>query len=381
MKRLTGDDQERIIRSRALPAGFDFSHGLQPAMLEQQNLVPDVPRVGSIEANPYMAVAHAQTPVQQYEHRPVPPINMALVYRNPPFGMGTAGGSTNASPVSSVNEGTAFSGNQSPIFVNSRNPSPFQMSSSFQRHYAAPNPSAMAQAQGAVPRGRASSLANISPTPSLQTFPQTDLGSGQSSFEGLRESFQMLETQNESNMPLTRPFDPQYDSLGHFQMTPMPAAALPLPQDQRDPRNQTRRHSANLAFQGNPALEYGSQALGAWSMQPLTEDPQQQPGYQVQGEQRGPRGSHTGFQGQQGRMMQPSVQPQGLFRAAFLQDQASQYGYGGQVASSAYPTDARRPSYQGTAPSPDLPEEESYSRTQSISQSPSYPPYYSPPQQ
>ena len=37
MKRLSGDDQGRMMRSRALPAGFNIAQGLRPSGPEQTN--------------------------------------------------------------------------------------------------------------------------------------------------------------------------------------------------------------------------------------------------------------------------------------------------------------------------------------------------------
>ena len=160
MKRLTGDDQERMMRSRALPTGFDLSRTLRPATSEQLQSPSALAHFVGPNTN-LTGVNPIGRPVSRSDGRDVPPINMALVYRNASYSMGSAGESSNVSPSTSIH-----SANQSPMFAASPNSSPFLRAAGdgFPRTF---NPANLGFPAQANSRSRSGSLMNLAPTSPL----------------------------------------------------------------------------------------------------------------------------------------------------------------------------------------------------------------------
>ena len=134
LKRLTTDDQERMMRSRALPEDFDFAQTLQPNLRDSRSPYETMPSIhnlsltgGGMQQRPALELGS--------QRRNVAPTAMSSVYTNFPPTAGSAAGSANLSPVSSINEGSQYSGSQysenlSPLSTSTHLASPFSRSNS-----------------------------------------------------------------------------------------------------------------------------------------------------------------------------------------------------------------------------------------------------------
>ena len=208
MKRLTGDDQERVMRSRALPAGFEFSRTLRPASSEQLQSPSALAHLVGPNTN-LPGGSPIGRPVSRSDHRDVPPINMALVYRNPSYSMNSTGGSSNVSPSTSIN-----SANQSPMFAASPNSGPFLRSGgdNFSSTF---NPANLGfPAQGSS-RARSGSLMSLSPTSPLSggsplVYPRESL-----SMENIQA---MHQTQYDGSSQENRSLDPDLGDMANRQV-------------------------------------------------------------------------------------------------------------------------------------------------------------------
>lgn len=134
LKRLTTDDQERMMRSRALPEDFDFAQTLQPSVRDTRSPYESVPSLNNLSLT---GGGMQQRPALELgsQRRNVAPTAMSSVYTNFPPTAGSAAGSANLSPVSSINEGSQYSGSQysenlSPLTTNTHLASPFSRSNS-----------------------------------------------------------------------------------------------------------------------------------------------------------------------------------------------------------------------------------------------------------
>lgn len=111
MKRLTTDDQERMMRSRALPEDFDLSQSLHPGS-RRPSLGP-VPTLSNLDLG---RPATSQRPTLSLvpDHGNVPLGSMASVYGSFSPITGSATGSRNISPVSAYS-GSHFPDSLSPV--------------------------------------------------------------------------------------------------------------------------------------------------------------------------------------------------------------------------------------------------------------------------
>ena len=132
LKRLTTDDQERMRRSRALPENFDFSQTLQPNLREAR------PSYGSVLTEPLMlGVNLSQRPSLRLGtgYLGTGASSMNTFFNNNAPSPVSATGSTNPSPVSSINEGSdrlgpCFSATHSPVGPGPQFTNPFGRSHS-----------------------------------------------------------------------------------------------------------------------------------------------------------------------------------------------------------------------------------------------------------
>lgn len=163
LKRLTTDDQERMMRSRALPEDFDFAQTLQPNSRDARSPYETMPSLhnlsltgGGMQQRPALDLGS--------QRRNVGPTAMSSVYTNFSPSAGSATGSADLSPVSSINEGSQYSGSQysenlSPLSTSTHLASPFSRSNSL---------SATSQGhQRQVEQSRQRSAAYIQPSPVL----------------------------------------------------------------------------------------------------------------------------------------------------------------------------------------------------------------------
>ena len=161
LKRLTTDDQERMMRSRALPEDFDFAQTLQPTLRDTRSPYETMPSLhnlsltgGGMQQRPALELGS--------QRRNVAPTAMSSVYTNFPPSAGSAAGSANLSPVSSINEGSQYSGSQysenlSPLSTSTHLASPFSRSNSLSA------PSQGHQSQVGQSRQRSSTYVQPSP--------------------------------------------------------------------------------------------------------------------------------------------------------------------------------------------------------------------------
>ena len=134
LKRLTTDDQERMMRSRALPEDFDLAPTLQSGFREPRSPYESMPSLnylsltgGGMDQRPAVAPGS--------ERRKHSPTVQSSVYADYPPGAGSVTGSANLSPVSSINEGSQYSSSQysenlSPLSASTHLSSPFSRSNS-----------------------------------------------------------------------------------------------------------------------------------------------------------------------------------------------------------------------------------------------------------
>ena len=134
LKRLTTDDQERMMRSRALPEDFDFAQTLQPNLRDTRSPYETIPTFNNLSLTG--GGMQQRPPLELGSHRRnVAPTAISSVYTNLPPTAGSTAGSANLSPVSSINEGSQYSGSQysenlSPLTTSTHLASPFSRSNS-----------------------------------------------------------------------------------------------------------------------------------------------------------------------------------------------------------------------------------------------------------
>ena len=163
LKRLTTDDQERMMRSRALPEDFDFAQTLQPNLRDPRSPYETMPSLhnlslsgGGMQQRPALDLGS--------QRRNAAPTAMSSVYTNFSPSAGSATGSVNLSPVSSINEGSQYSESQY-----SENLSPLSTSTHLAGPYSRSN-SLSAPSQGhqrQVEQSRQRSANYIQPNPAL----------------------------------------------------------------------------------------------------------------------------------------------------------------------------------------------------------------------
>ena len=265
MKRLTGEDQERMMRSRALSLGFDFAQG---QISERQSILSPMSHTHTVDQSSRDAIRQPRPSLTQYEYSQVPPISMNMVHRNPSLSTSVAEGSTNASPVSSANEGALYSGNQSPIFGASRNTSPFQPGRGTLQFHNIANQGALPPSQVPLRAEHTGSAANLSPT-STQSMNPLRFGSGRSSLEGLHEFYQKVESPTGGGVG-GHVTGEQLGGLSQFQLTPLHRANF-RDTDHPNPQEQMRDFSLNMVDRVNFTPDF--QNLNPWYMQNSDELP------------------------------------------------------------------------------------------------------------
>ena len=141
------------MRSRALPENFDFTPALQPGLRDPRHPVDPANSLSSLSLGGGVL---PQRPSLRLDSQDPPSSSMASVYKLP-SGAGAATGSANLSPVSSINEGSQYSGSQL-----SESHSPLTTTQYFNPFDRSPNLSASSQAQqdhAELPRQRSASSA------------------------------------------------------------------------------------------------------------------------------------------------------------------------------------------------------------------------------
>ena len=134
LKRLTTDDQERMMRSRALPEDFDFAQTLQPNLRDARSPYETMPSLHNLNLTGGGMQQRSALDLGS-QRRNVAPTAMSSVYTNFSPSAGSAAGSGNLSPVSSINEGSQYSGSQysenmSPLSTSTHLASSFSRSNS-----------------------------------------------------------------------------------------------------------------------------------------------------------------------------------------------------------------------------------------------------------
>jgi len=109
-----------MMRSRALPDDYDFTHTLRPAYGKQDHSIEPVASSSNLRLTDG---GRRPTPTLRQDHQGPYPIDASSVYTNIPHSGGSASGSFSLSPVSSLNDGlyeeshystSAYSGMSSP---------------------------------------------------------------------------------------------------------------------------------------------------------------------------------------------------------------------------------------------------------------------------
>ena len=160
LKRLTSDDQERMMTSRALPADFDFANTLQPSLGERRpSLRPTSPSSHPTSAGSGMGRRPQLN--QSEDQQSFLPNNMASLFTN--LDVGSPAGSANLSPVSSFTEGSQYSGSQSPLMNTPQTFYPYGRSNSVSTGFTGQQRQSEQLRQSNMNRLRASSLASPGP--------------------------------------------------------------------------------------------------------------------------------------------------------------------------------------------------------------------------
>ena len=149
------------MRSRALPENFDFAQTLQPSLRNARSPYETMPSLQNLSLAGGGMQQRPALDLGSQRHN-VAPTAMVSVYTNFPPSAGSAAGSVNLSPVSSINEGSQYSGSQysenlSPLSTNTHLASPFSRSNSLSA------PSQGHQRQ--VEQSRQRSATHVQPSP------------------------------------------------------------------------------------------------------------------------------------------------------------------------------------------------------------------------
>ena len=99
------------MRSRALHENFDFAQTLQPGFRDPRSHIEPVASLSNLSLRGG-AMPERPTLRLGLDQQNLPSSSVASVYANVPSGVGAAIGSVNLSPVSSINEGSQYSGSQ-----------------------------------------------------------------------------------------------------------------------------------------------------------------------------------------------------------------------------------------------------------------------------
>lgn len=138
MKRMTVEDRERIMRSRALPRGFNIPRNFRPK--SGANSQP--PSALAHFTAPSMTIG-GRSPIGHSSNRPdrqdIPPVDMVTVSQNPPDTLGNVGVSSNVPGNTAISDDLAYSANASPMFPGSQMSSPFPHDGSFHKSLVPPN--------------------------------------------------------------------------------------------------------------------------------------------------------------------------------------------------------------------------------------------------
>ena len=226
MKRLTTDDRERVLKSRALPEDFDMTQALHSPYGDQ-------PGIGTPLASPvsYVAPYHDGTIMrplmmeglrrQSEDETTTSPMSMSSVYGNFYTPPGSVVASDNVSPVSTTSD-RPWNAVPGSLNTSPRNSNPFTRSSSFSTAYHHPQIPRL-QLQDRVSRSRAESLG--SPLRSSMSYTGNALGYGAAQPPNLvpssYDSRPVMETHNRSHHQehSVAPY-----GLGHQSMHLFPAS-------------------------------------------------------------------------------------------------------------------------------------------------------------
>ena len=240
LKRLTTDDQERMRRSRALPEDFVFSQTLQPNLREAR------PSYGSVLTEPLMlGVNMSQRPSLRLGtgYLSMGASSMSPFFTNNAPSPVSATGSTNPSPVSSINEGSDRPG---PCFTATHSPvgSSPPFTNSFGRSHSLSVGSAAFQRQGR-PSGQ-NSMMGLGGQPFSTTSPSNpSLANKNCGYGNLtplnftRSPTQMRDGQRSSRAQATEGFSRESDLvMNQHYISPLssPSNLSPLSYDQSQMR-------------------------------------------------------------------------------------------------------------------------------------------------
>lgn len=128
LKRHTTEDQERMMRSRALPEDFDFAQTLQSPIGDQRASPGSAMSLTNLSLN--SNDARYRSSMDQSYQTIRPPNSMASVHTSLPSSASSTTGSFNLSPVSSINDGSqysasCYSGQASPLATTPHFMNPF----------------------------------------------------------------------------------------------------------------------------------------------------------------------------------------------------------------------------------------------------------------
>lgn len=200
MKRLTTDDQERMMRSRALPEDFDLSQTLHPDTRR-----PSLGHVPSLSNLNLSETANRRPTLRlNQDYSNVPAGSMSSVYSSYSPITGSATGSRNLSPVSPYH-GSQYPENLSPVNATSQF-NQLSRSSSFSTGSQALQPQAEPTATGNMNRRRAEKFATSEQQYPLSTslsrpYDDQDLWSHQRAPLQLSDTYRPAPLQHSNTFP------------------------------------------------------------------------------------------------------------------------------------------------------------------------------------
>lgn len=199
------------MRSRALPATFEPPRPPQTTGGEQSQPPSALAHFSGSSTN-FAGGRQIGGPINQSDRPDVPPINMPLVYRNPPYSLSSAGGSSNASESTSLSSDLTYSADRSPMFPGSQTASPFLSGDSAQRNIVPPDANLSSPGAFRARSGSLMSLQSISPLSgdSPLAFPRERV-----SMENMRVLYQSQYGGSNQQYPS---LDPRLGSMAEFSL-------------------------------------------------------------------------------------------------------------------------------------------------------------------
>ena len=249
MKHLTVEDRERIMRSRALPRGFNIPRNFRP---KSDN-----------KSQPPSALAHFTAPSMKFgggslvghstsrpDRQNIPPVDVVTASQNPPDTLGNVGVSSNVLGNTAIGDDLAYSANASPMFPGSQVSSPFPRDGSFHKSLVPPN---LNLSSPSIYRARSTSfmsLPSISPssTGSPLLFPRQQV-----SMDNMQVLYQsQYQCSNQPSFCL----DPQLGDMADLSLPSPPSTNST--QNYADTGNCIRRHSTSTM----PVADVGKRSQG-----------------------------------------------------------------------------------------------------------------------